>query len=171
MSERTTGLNTTWEYSTELFKPATIQRMTEHFRALCDSAASSPDRPLSRLSMLSEAERAKVVVSWNAHPQPLPAEESIKDLFEAQVARTPDAPAVVFARETLTFAELNRRANRIAWMLRDRGVGPGTFVGILMEKCIDLVPAVLGVVKSGGAYIPLDPMYPADRIEFMVLGA
>ena len=168
MSERTTGLNTTWEYSTELFKPSTIERMTEHFRALAESAGSSPDRRLSQLSMLSDAERAKVVHSWNAHPEPLPQRESIKELFEEQVARTPAAPAVSFSGEQLSYDELNRRANRIAWLLRARGVVPGTFVGILMEKSLDLLPAVLGVVKAGGAYIPLDPMYPADRIEFMV---
>ncbi len=171
MSERTTGLNTTWEYSTELFRPATVERMTEHFRALAESAGSSPDRRLSRLSMLSETERAKVLVSWNAHREPLPQRECIKELFEEQVMRTPAAPAVSFEGDQLSFDELNRRANRIAWLLRERGVGPGTFVGILMEKSLDLVPAVLGVVKAGGAYIPLDPLYPADRIEFMVADA
>src|SRR5579872_1751199 len=168
MSERTTGLNTTWEYSTELFKPATVERMMEHFRALVQSAGSSPERRISQLSMLSEGERAKVVVGWNAHTERLPERESIKEMFEEQVARTPDAPAVAFDGHQLTFAELNRRANRVAWLLRERGVGPGAFVGILMEKSLDLLPAVLGVVKAGAAYIPLDPLYPADRIEFMV---
>jgi amino acid adenylation domain-containing protein len=171
MSERRTGLNTTWEYSTELFRKPTIVRMTEHFRALAQSAGSSPSRRLSRLSMLSDAERAKVTVSWNAHGDPLPESETIKDLFEAQAERTPDADAVVFGRERLDFAELNRRANRVAALLHRHGVGPGTLVGVLMEKSIDLVPAVLGVVKSGGAYIPLDPMYPPDRIEFMLSDA
>jgi amino acid adenylation domain-containing protein len=171
MSERTTGLNTTWEYSTELFKPSTVHRMMEHYRTLVESAGANPDRPISRLSMLSESERAKVLVSWNAHADPLPERDSIKQLFEEQVARTPDADAVIFGDGRLTFDELNRRANRIAALLRDRGVGPGTLVGILMEKSLDLVPAVLGVVKAGGAYIPLDPMYPSDRIEFMVADA
>jgi amino acid adenylation domain-containing protein len=171
MSERTTGLNTTWEYSTELFKPATVQRMMEHFRTLAESAANGSDRPLSKLSMLSEGERAQVLVSWNAHGDPLPERDSIKQLFEEQVDRTPDAEAVVFGDGRLTFDELNRRANRIAALLRERGVGPGTLVGVLMEKSLDLVPAVLGVIKAGGAYIPLDPMYPSDRIEFMVADA
>jgi amino acid adenylation domain-containing protein len=171
MSERTTGLNTTWEYSTELFTPPTVQRMMEHFRTLAESAGNSPDRRLSQLSMLSEAERAKVFVSGNAVRQAPQRSESIKDLFEEQVARTPDAPAVVFEGQELTFAELNRRANRIAWWLRERDVGPGAFVGILMEKSHDLLAAVLGTVKAGAAYIPLDPMYPADRIGFMVSDA
>lgn len=168
MSERTTGLNTTWEYSTELFKQASVARMMEHFRTLAESAAASPQRRLSRLSMLSEAERVKVLHSWNAHVEPLEHGASIKDLFEQQAARAPHADAVVFAGERLTFAQLNDRANRIAWLLRDRGVGPGKLVGILMEKSLDLLPAVLGVVKAGGAYVPLDPLYPLDRIEFMV---
>jgi amino acid adenylation domain-containing protein len=171
MSERTTGLNTTWEYSTELFTPATVQRMMEHFRALAESAGTSPDRGISRLSMLSEAERAKLLVSWDANRAPLPRRETIKELFEEQVSRTPQAPAIVFDGERLTFDELNRRANRIAWLLGDRGIGPGALVGILMEKSLDLVPAVLGVVKSGAAYIPLDPMYPADRLQFMIADA
>ncbi len=171
MSERTTGLNTTWEYSTELFKPATVARMMEHFRTLAQSAAAGPERRLSRLSMLSESERVKVLHSWNWHPEPLPDRESIKELFEEQVARTPDADAVSFEGERLTFAKLNERANRIAWLLRERGVGPGKLVGILMEKSLHLVPAVLGVVKAGGAYIPLDPLYPPDRIDFMVSDA
>ena len=171
MSERMAGLNTTWEYSTELFTPATVQRMTEHFRTLAESAGANPDRPLSRLPMLTEGERAKVVVAWSGRSEPLPQRDSIKDLFEEQVARTPDATAVVFGADRLTFAALNARANRIAWRLRELGVGPGSLVGILMEKSLDLVPAVLGVVKSGGAYIPIDPAYPRERIEFMVTDA
>jgi amino acid adenylation domain-containing protein len=171
MSERTTGLNTTWEYSTELFGPGTIARMMEHFRSLAESAAAGGERRLSQLSMLSEAERARVLVSWNAHDLELPERASIKELFEEQVARTPDAPAVVFGEQRLTFAELNARANRIAWRLRERGVGPDTLVGVMIEKSIDLVPAVLGVVKAGGAYIPLDPMYPPDRLAFIMSDA
>jgi amino acid adenylation domain-containing protein len=171
MSERTTGLNTTWEYSNELFTPVTVQRMMEHFRTLAESAGHNPDRRLSQLSMLSESERAKVLVSWNAHREPLPPQESVKELFEEQVARTPDATAVVFEGDRLTFDELNRRANQVAGLLREQGAGPGTFVGILMEKSLELLPAVLGTVKAGAAYIPLDPMYPADRIGFMVSDA
>jgi amino acid adenylation domain-containing protein len=168
MSERANGLNTTWEYSTDLFKAPTVARMMAHFRALAESVVSNPDRRLSRLPMLSDGERTKVLIEWNADRQPLPERASIKELFEEQVASTPAAPAVVFEQERLSFEQLNARANRIAWKLRSEGVGPGTLVGILMEKSIDLVPAVLGVVKAGGTYIPLDPMYPGERIEFMV---
>jgi amino acid adenylation domain-containing protein len=168
MSERTTGLNTTWEYSTELFRPDSVARMMEHFRALAESAASGGDRRLSRLSMLSEGERAKVLVSWNAREDELPKRAGIKDLFEEQVQRTPQAEAVVFDGQRLTFAELNARANQVAARLREHGVEPGTLVGVLMEKSIDLLPSLLGVVKTGGAYVPLDPMYPTDRLQFMI---
>ena len=170
MSERTNGLNTTWEYSTELFKPHTIERMMEHFRTLAEGAASGGDRRLSQLSMLSNSERAKVLVSWNPRSEPA-QEDSIRSLFERQAARQPGATAVVCADERLTFDELNRGANRIAALLARHGVRPGTLVAILMEKSIDLVPAVLGVMKSGGAYVPLDPNYPADRLEFMLADA
>ncbi|HWJ51150.1 MAG TPA: amino acid adenylation domain-containing protein [Solirubrobacteraceae bacterium] len=169
ISERKLGMNSTWEYSTELFKPATVNRMMEHFRTLAESAATGADRRLSQLSMLSESERAKVLVSWNGFSQaPAQPSDSIKDLFETQVKRTPDAEAVVLGEERVTFAELNRRANRIASLLRDQGVEPGKLVGILMQKSLDLVATVLGVMKAGGAYVPLDPMYPADRLEFML---
>jgi len=168
MSERTNGLNTTWEYSTELFRPQTVARMAEHFKVLAESAAATPQRRVSQLSMLSEGERSRVLVSWNP-PQRAPAQHaSIKELFEDQVARTPDSSAVVFGEQRLSFAELNERANRIAWRLREQGVGPSTLVGVLMEKSIDLVPALLAVIKAGGAYVPLDPMYPTDRLQFMI---
>ena len=172
MSERTTGLNTTWEYSTELFKPATVQRMSEHFRALAESAAgSSPDRRVSRLSMLSETERAKVLVSWNAHAEPLSAARIDQGAVRGAGRAIAGRSRRVLRRQAahLRRAEPPREPHRR--LLRERGVGPGTFVGILMEKSLDLVPAVLGVVKAGGAYIPLDPLYPADRIGFMVADA
>ena len=168
MSERTTGLNTTWEYSTELFKPATVRRMMDHFRILIENAGSNPERPISKLAMLTEGERSQVLVRWNRQGEPLPVRESVKELFEEQAARRPDADAVVLGSERLTFGELNRRANQVAWKLRGQGVGPGTLVGVAMDKSPALVAAVLGVIKSGAAYVPLDPNYPADRLEFMI---
>jgi amino acid adenylation domain-containing protein len=169
MSERTTGLNTTWEYSTELFKPETVRQMMEHFRTLAGSAAASPDRRLSKLPMLGEAERAKLVRAWNGSDVAVSEAASVKEQFEQQAARTPDATAVVFESEELAYGELNRRANRLAWLLRESAdVGPGAFVGIMLEKSLDAVVAVLAVMKAGAAYIPLDPNYPADRLEFML---
>ncbi len=171
MSERAAGLNTTWEYSTELFRASTVQRMMEHFRILAESAGANAHRPLSRLSMLSESERTQVLFAYNGRSEPVADEPTVKELFEAQARRAPEAPAVVFADQRQTYAELNGRANRIAWMLRERGVGPGVLVAILMEKALDLPAAVLGVLKAGGAYVPLDPMYPDHRLEFMLADA
>lgn len=171
ISERTGGLNTTWEYSTELFHDTTVARMMGHFRALAQSAALDPGRPISRLGMLTETERGQVVNGWNPSAAPAPDAPFFKDRFEAQVRARPDAPAVVAGTERLTFAELNRRANQLAWRLLDDGVGPGSTVGVLMGKSADLVAAVLAVVKTGAAYVPLDPLYPADRIAFMVADA
>jgi amino acid adenylation domain-containing protein len=168
MSERPTGLNTTWEYSTELFRRGTVRRMMDHFRVLAESAASSPDRPISRLTMLTDAERAQVLVRWNRPSAALPRSDSIKELFESQAARQPEATAVVLGSDRLSYGELNRRANQIAWQLRGQGVGPGTLVGVVMAKSPALLAAVLGVAKAGGAYVPLDPFYPADRLEFMI---
>jgi amino acid adenylation domain-containing protein len=168
---RAAGLNTTWEYSTELFKPETAQRMMNHFTMLAQSAAAHGGRRLSRLPMLTESERAQVLVSWNPQAEPLPEQGSVKELFEQQVARTPEAEAVVLGGERLTFAQLNGRANRIASLLRRQGVGPGKLVGILMDRSLELVPAVLGVIKAGGAYLPLDPTYPAGRLQFMLADA
>jgi amino acid adenylation domain-containing protein len=171
VSERKNGMNTTWEYSTELFKPATVQRMTEHFRTLAESAATGSDRRLSRLTMLSESERAKLLVAWNGAPEQPSHGQTVKELFEAQVVRTPDVEALVLEDERLTYSQLNRRANRIAWLLRRRGLEPGKLAGILMQKSTDLVAAALAVLKAGGAYVPLDPLYPADRLQFMLADA
>ncbi len=170
MSERTAGLNTTWEYSTELFDDPTIERMMSHFRVLAESAIAGSDRPVSRLSMLSTEERTRVLSSSDA-TQDAQESESVKDLFEERAERSPDLPAVVWGEERLTYDELNRSANRIAWRLKDSGVGPGSRVGIMMHKCVELVPAVLAVIKSGGAYVPLDPQYPKDRLDFMLQDA
>lgn len=179
VSERKVGMNTTWEYSTELFRPDTVRRMMEHFRALGESVAAGSHRPLSRLSMLSESERSHVLVSFSAGDElpaaatagEQPAPGTIKERFEAQAARTPGAEAVVCGEGRLTFAELNQQANRVAGLLAARGAGPGTLVGILMEKSLELVPALLGVIKAGAAYVPLDPKYPTDRLEFMLADA
>ena len=161
-------LHTTWEYSTELFESARVERMMRHFRALSASAASGHDRRLSRLSMLSEEERATVLVRWNPISDRPAAPASIRQRIEDQVRRTPDDVAVVLGDERLTFGELDRRAMGIASALMRREIGAGSRVGILLDKSVELVAAVLGVMKAGAAYVPLDPSYPPDRLAFMV---
>ena len=168
MSQRATGLNTTWEYSTELFDDATAVRIGRHFEKLLDSIAADPERPISRLSMLLDDERSVILSRWSKAPAEFPTGPLVKDRFEEWAARTPTADAVVFEGERLTYEELDTRANRLAHRLRNLGVAPGKLVGIYMTKSLDLVVAVLAVIKAGGAYVPLDPMYPEDRIAFML---
>jgi amino acid adenylation domain-containing protein len=171
MSQRPAGLNTTWEYSSELFDESTAVRLGRYFEKLLESIAADPESPISRLPMLLDEERETILSRWSKAPVAFPQDKLVKDLFEDWAQRTPDAEAVVFEGDRLTFRELDERANRVARRLQGLGVGPGKLVGVYMTKSLDLVPAVLGVIKAGGAFIPLDPMYPADRIEFMLQDA
>jgi amino acid adenylation domain-containing protein len=171
MSQRPAGLNTTWEYSTELFDASTAVRLGRHFEKLLESIAADPASPVSRLPMLLDDERTAILSNWSKAPAPFPQDRLVKDLLEDWARRTPDAEAVVFEGDRLTFRQLDERANRVAHRLRSLGVGPGRLVGVYMNKSLDLVAAVLGVIKAGGAFVPLDPVYPAERIEFMLQDA
>jgi amino acid adenylation domain-containing protein len=168
MSQRPNGLNTTWEYSTELFEPDTASRISAHFEKLVESIVADPDLPISKLPMLLDEERPLILSTWAGAPTAVPEAGIVKELFEEKAAAMPDNDAVVFGGARLSFGELNARSNRLAHRLRRLGVGPGMLVGIHLEKSLELVAAVLGVIKAGGAYIPLDPMYPEDRLEFML---
>lgn len=158
----------TLEYNTDLFDPATIERMDGHFQTLLREIVADPARPISQLPILTEAERHQLLVDWNNTAQDYSKEKCFHDLFEAQAQRTPDSIAVVFDDRRLTYRELNARANRLAHYLRRLGVGPETLVGVFVERSIEMVVALLGVMKAGGAYVPLDPTYPQDRLAFML---
>jgi amino acid adenylation domain-containing protein len=158
------------EYSTELFEASTIDRMMDHLFNLLQSIVSNPTQRLSDLTMLSEAERHQLLVEFNRTAAGYP-DQPIHRLIEDQVKRTPDAPAVTFEDATLSYAELDRRANRLAHYLQSLGVGVESLVGVCMERSTELVVALLGIVKAGAAYVPLDPEYPADRLEYMVQDA
>ena len=168
MSQRPSGLNTTWEYSTELFDDATGARIARHFEKLLESIVENPDRPIGRLPMLLDEERHVILSRWSKAPATFRQDKLVKDLFEEWVLRTPDADAVVFRGSRLSYRQLDERSNRLANRLRRLGVDRGRLVGVYMSKSLDLVAAVLGVIKAGGAYLPLDPLYPAERIEFML---
>jgi amino acid adenylation domain-containing protein len=150
-----------------LFERATVERWTGYLRRLLAGMAADETRPTDRLTLLSDEERRRVVEEWNRTGAPCPA-EYIHERFEAQAGRTPDATAIVFEDRQLTYGELNRRANRLAHHLRERGVGPDVRVGICVERGPEMVVAVLGVLKAGGAYLPLDPAYPQERLLDMV---
>jgi len=161
------GMTLLWEYNTDLFKAATIGQMIEHFRQLLEGLTVAPESRLSELSLLTPNE-GEWLKRWNDTARPLPREGCVHHLFEAQVGRTPDAPAVSFLDEHLTYDELNCRANRLARYLKRSGVGTEVPVGIYMERSADLVVGLLGILKAGGIYVPLDPTYPPEHIAFLL---
>ncbi len=175
MVEDGAALGGSLEYNADLFDPATAERMAQHFAALLAAAVAEPDRPLADLPLLSEAERQQILVAWNETAAELPADPRVHLLFEALAARTPDAPALLFAGAeaglpdaSLTYAELNARANQLAHHLRSLGVGPETVVAISVERSPEMIIGMLGILKAGGAYLPIDPNYPADRVTYML---
>ncbi|HEX2190746.1 MAG TPA: non-ribosomal peptide synthetase, partial [Longimicrobiaceae bacterium] len=155
-------------YSTDLFERGTIVRMLGHLRRVLEQAAANADVRLSRLGLLGEAERALVLEEWNRTERPYPRGACIHELFEAQVRERPDAPALVWGEESLSYAELNARANRLAHHLRALGVEPEARVAILMPRSIELVVSELAILKAGAVYVPIDPSFPAERIAFML---
>ena len=168
ITEYRQGLGCTLEYNTDLFEANTIVRMLSQFRTLLTAAALNPDTPLAMLPLLNAAERRSLLAELNGPSVDCQRTETLHQLFEDQVARTPNAVAVTFEHERLTYAELNIRANRLAHYLQKQGVGAEVPVALCLERSIDIVVAILGVLKAGGVYVPLDPMYPKERLAFMV---
>ncbi|HVH12317.1 MAG TPA: condensation domain-containing protein, partial [Longimicrobium sp.] len=155
-------------YNTDLFDAGTIRRMARHLERLLEQVSARPDLRVSRVELLDASERAQLVDTWNRTTTKYPREASIHQLVTEQAARTPGATAVVFGDETLTYAELYTRSNRLAHHLVALGVGPDVRVGICLERSAELVVAMLAVLKAGGAYVPLDAEYPRERLAFMV---
>ncbi|HEX7239095.1 MAG TPA: amino acid adenylation domain-containing protein, partial [Longimicrobiaceae bacterium] len=156
------------EYRAELFDGATVERLLEHYAALLAGMAADPERRVSEIGLLGEAERRRVVEEWNATERAYPSLLPVHEGFAAQTRRTPDAVAVRWAGGTQSYADLERESNRLARHLRRRGVGAEARVGICMERGPEMVAAVLGVLKAGAAYVPLDPEYPAERLAWML---
>jgi amino acid adenylation domain-containing protein len=158
-------------YATDLFERDTIRRMLGHLARVLDHVARDPDVRLAELDLLDEAERRLLLGAWGAAEAPEPSEPCIHHLFEAQAARTPDSAALAHAGETLTYGELNERANRLAHHLVRLGVGAESRVGICLERGVEMVVAVLAVLKAGGAYVPLDPAHPSERLAYLLADA
>jgi non-ribosomal peptide synthetase component F len=172
MREPKAGLIGTMRYNADVFFPTTIARMLEHFEILIGAIAANVDRRISELPLLTEAESRRLLVEWNDTERSFSsAGKCIHELFEEQVGRTPSAIAVVHEGESLSYAELNENANRVADYLRDAGVGPESIVGLELERSLEMVVAMLGVLKAGGAYLPLDPAYPEERRQYMMADA
>jgi surfactin family lipopeptide synthetase A len=167
LAESAEGLLATAEYSTDLFRAATIERLLGHFATLLDGVVADPERRVGELPLLGPAERRQLLVDWNATARPYPA-ACLHELFAAQAARTPEAVAVVCGEERLSYRELDARANQLAHYLQARGVGPETLVALGAARVPALVVGVLGILKAGGAYVPLDPAYPPERRELIL---
>ncbi|PAK03398.1 hybrid non-ribosomal peptide synthetase/type I polyketide synthase [Burkholderia ubonensis] len=158
------------DYNTDLFDESTVQRFLGIYRKLLTSLAGDASAAVARLPLLSDAERNTLTVEWNRTDTDFgaDAEQPLHRLFEQQAERTPDAVAAVHDDASLTYAELNLRANRLAHHLIALGVAPDSLVGVAMERSLDMIVALLAILKAGGAYVPVDPDYPAERVRFMI---
>ncbi len=157
------------EYATDLFDRSTAERLLGHFRTLLHAVAADPERRLSELPILTDAERAQLS-QWNATTAEFP-NKCLHELFAERAANRPDATAVEFDNERITYGELDRRSNQLAGELVELGARPGTLVGICLTRSVELVTALFGVLKTGAAYVPIDPTYPRHRVEFMLESA
>ena len=164
------GISGVIEYATDLFHRDTVEAIAGRFVRLLEAMVAHPDRAIGSLDILSGEERATILRGWNDTAHALSA-ATLPELFAAQVARRPDAIAVVFEDESLSYGALDRRANRLAHHLRALGVGPETVVGLCLARSLDMIVGLIGILKAGGAYLPLDPHYPQERLAFMLADA
>ena len=168
ISERGEELAGGFVYSPELFDAETIERMARHFGRLLDAIVASPEERVAELPLLDDEERHELVATWNETAADYPREVCIHELFAEQAQKTPDATAVEYGEERLTYRELDERSNRLAHYLQSLGVGPDVRVGICVERSLELMVGLLAIVKAGGAYVPVDPGYPEERIAFLL---
>ena len=167
LQEKPEGLVGRFEYSTDLFDADTIERMVGHFQTLLEGIVANPEQTIAHLPLLTQFERQQLA-AWNNTETDYPKDACIHQLSEQQVERSPDAIALVFEEQQLTYKELNQRANQLGHHLRNVGVGAEVLVGICVERSLEMVVGILGILKAGGAYVPLDPAYPQERLAFML---
>ncbi|MEQ8973600.1 MAG: condensation domain-containing protein, partial [Coleofasciculus sp. C1-SOL-03] len=168
ITETNSGLEGFWEYNTDLFDAATISRMSGHFQTLLEAIVENPQQRVDQLPLLSEIQQHQLLTEWNQTQTDYPKNTCIHQLFEEQVERTPNAVAVVFENQQLTYQHLNQKANQLAHYLQSKGVKPEVLVGICVERSLEMVVGLLGILKAGGAYVPLDPNYPQQRLSYML---
>ncbi|HWG91970.1 MAG TPA: amino acid adenylation domain-containing protein, partial [Candidatus Thermoplasmatota archaeon] len=161
------GLAGDLNFNLHLFDPATAARMVDHFTLLLSEAVRAPETPVSRIPLLTPQE-AEALAAWNGATAPYARDQCLHERFQVQAAKTPHATAVVALGNALTYGELDERSDRLAHHLRELGVAPGSVVGLALPRSTDFVVGLLGVLKAGGAYLPLDPAYPRDRLQFML---
>ncbi|WP_449434129.1 amino acid adenylation domain-containing protein [Pseudomonas putida] len=167
-AEQADGVVAAFTFATELYERQTIEQMGRHWCNLLQAVSRDPHVAVTQLPMLDAAEQQRIVHGWNRTDVAYPRQRFVHQLFEDQAQRNPQAPALIFAGQTLSYTELNRRANRLAHKLREQGVGPEALVGVALERSLELVIGLLAVLKAGGAYVPLDPDYPAERLAYMM---
>ncbi|MBR8839548.1 MAG: amino acid adenylation domain-containing protein [Stigonema ocellatum SAG 48.90 = DSM 106950] len=171
MSESQQGLTGFLEYNTDIFEDATITRFITHFQALLENIVTNPELRICELSPLTAKEREQLLFEWNQTRADYPQDASLHQLFEQQVERVPDALALISQTEQLSYRQLNQRVNQLAHYLQKQGVTKETLVAICLERSVEMVVGILAVLKAGGAYIPLDPNYPIERLRFMLSDA
>ena len=162
------GIHGYIEYCRDLFEPETVQRLAGHYLTLLEGMVADPRRRISQLTLVTAAERDCILHTWNDTAADYPRHRAVHQLIEAQAQQQPDAPAVCFDAATTSYADLNADANRLAHLLIRRGVQPGDFVGLCTERGVDMLTGILGILKAGAAYLPLDPHYPVERLAYML---
>ena len=165
------GLVLDCDYNTGLYNESTIARWLAHYQTLLEGMVAEVKRPVSTLPLLNAADRQQMLGDWNATTESYPRNSCVHQLFETQAKATPNAVAVTFENERLSYQELDRRANQLANYLQELGVKPGMLVGVFVERSLEMIVALLGVQKAGGAYVPMDPTYPIERISFVLADA
>jgi amino acid adenylation domain-containing protein len=168
LEKQAEGLVGRWEYNTDLFDRATIDRLVGHFQTLLQGIIANPHQPISQLPILTAAERDRLLLTWNQTQTADPQDKCIHQLFEEQVELHPDRLAVVLERQQLTYRELNTRANQLAHHLSTLGVKADALVGISTNRSLETIVGILGILKAGGAYVPLDPAYPRERLALII---
>ena len=167
-TETVNGLYGNIEYNTDLFEPDTIERMAKHFVVLVEQIIENSHKQIKDVEILTSAEKHQLLVEWNDTSVDYPKAKCIHQLFEEQAEKTPDNVAVVFEAAELTYRELNEKSNQLAHYLQKKGVKPESLVGIYVERSLEMIVGLLGILKAGGVYVPIDPTYPEDRISYML---
>jgi amino acid adenylation domain-containing protein len=155
-------------YPTQLFQQSTIQLLVQHFKLLLENAVAQPDKPLNQLNLLTDEERNKILRTWNSTQKHYPKSFCIHELFEQQVLKTPNNIAVVFEGEQLTYSQLNEEANQLAHYLKEKIITSNVTIGICIERSLEMIIGILAIIKAGCIYVPLDPEYPQERLNFMI---
>ena len=168
LTEHDKGLRVTFDYNTALFDERAIREMAEHYKALLTQYASSPGKHLGEMSLLDPLERRQMLLEQDQTAAPYEREKCVQQIFEAQAQRTPQTVALAFAGKQLTYEQLNHRSNQVAHHLKRFGIRPEVPVGLFVERSLEMVIGLLGIVKAGGVYVPLDPDYPAERLKNML---